>query len=788
MVQAVKVGGEFLVNTDTSNTQAGASITRLANGGFVATWEEYGLTPGDSSGNSVKAQVFGANGTKVGTEFLVNTQSAGSQFDAKVTDLTNGGFVIAWTDQSGTLGDISGSSVKAQVFSATGGKVGPEFLVNTQTAYNQTSSSITGLTNGKFVVTWRDFAGTLGDNLESNIKAQVFNANGTKSGGEFLVNTQTANDQTEPTTTQLANGGFVIAWRDASGTLGDSSDQSIKAQVFGADGTKTGAEFLVNTQTASLQEIPTITGLKNGGFVATWADFSHTLGDPFKSSVKAQVFGEDGAKVGAEFLVNTQTADAQYDPSVTALANGGFVITWDDYSGTLGDSSASSIKAQVFGVYGAKQGAELLVNTNTSGIQIRPAVTGLANGDFVVTWQDNTGPDVPNTQGIKAQIFRVDGALTADFSSIVGTDIKDTLPGTNGDDRILGLAGMDTLNGLGGNDTLDGGTGNDIMNGGLGNDTYIVDSLSDKAVELAGEGTDTVLTAIALYRLGENVENLTFTYAGEGIGKVMGNAQANVLTGAAGADTLLGLDGDDTLLGLGGNDNVNGGAGNDLLNGGTGVDTLIGGFGDDRFIVDNVGDVVREGAGAGTDRVESSVTFTLGAYVEELTLMGSAAIDGTGSRIANVLTGNEAANILSGLGGNDTLLGMGGNDALNGGSGQDTLTGGLGADTFLFASTSTASLGSTVDLVTDFSRLDGDKLAFSKAVFNGLGAVGALTEDGFYAGTSAHDATDRVIYDDATGSLYYDADGNGRRAQVLVATIGEENHAFLSFDDFLIMA
>jgi VCBS repeat-containing protein len=377
--------------------------------------------------------------------------------------------------------------------------------------------------------------------------------------------------------------------------------------------------------------------------------------------------------------------------------------------------------------------------------------------------------------------------VTDAVDTLTGSALRDTLTGTSGADIILGLASNDTLNGLGGNDTLDGGTGNDIVNGGLGDDTYIVDSISDKSVELADQGTDTVLTAIASYKLGDHVENLTFTYAGTSGGRAIGNAIANVLTGAAGADSLLGYEGNDTLYGLDGIDNLNGGIGNDLLDGGTGADTLIGGLGDDVFIVDDLGDIVREGVDAGTDRVESSVTFTALANVENLTLTGTAAINGTTGRLANVLTGNSGDNVLFGAGGADTLLGMGGNDTLNGGTGQDTLTGGLGADTFLFASTSTASLGSTVDLVADFSRTEGDKLAFSKAIFTGLGAVGTLSEAEFQIGTAALDATDRVIYDQVTGNLYYDADGIGRRAQVLVATIGAETHATLAFDDFMIM-
>ncbi len=453
---------------------------------------------------------------------------------------------------------------------------------------------------------------------------------------------------------------------------------------------------------------------------------------------------------------------------------------------TITSSDADAGSGVIYAIAGGADAARFAIDAATGALSFlaaanfeSPTDAGADNVyDVIVRASDGT---LFGDQAIAITVTDVTETIT-------GTAGINTLTGTNGDDQIFGLGGNDTLNGLGGNDTLDGGTGNDTMNGGLGDDIYIVDSLSDRSVELADQGTDTVLTAIAFYRLGDNVENLTFTY-GEGPGgRALGNAIANVLTGGAGADSLLGYDGNDTLYGLGGIDNLNGGTGNDVLDGGTGADILGGGFGDDLYIVDDIGDVVREGLDAGTDRVESSVTFTALANVENLTLTGTGAINGTTGRLANLLIGNDADNILFSAAGNDTVLGMDGNDTLNGGTGQDRLTGGLGADRFLFASVSTASVGSTADIVTDFSRTEGDKLAFSRAIFTGLGAAGALDETAFHTGTAALDASDRVIYDAATGSLYYDADGNGRRAQMLVATIGEIDHAALTYSDFLIMA
>lgn len=154
---------------------------------------------------------------------------------------------------------------------------------------------------------------------------------------------------------------------------------------------------------------------------------------------------------------------------------------------------------------------------------------------------------------------------------------------------------------------------------------------------------------------------------------VVVSVQDKTLNGTANADTLAGGAGNDTLNGLAGNDKLTGGVGNDVLNGGAGNDTMLGGAGDDTYVVDSVSDVVTELAGEGNDLVQSSVTLTLAANVENLTLTGTTALNGTGNASNNVLVGNAAANTLTGAAGNDTL---------DGGAGADTLAGGAGNDMY----------------------------------------------------------------------------------------------------------
>jgi hypothetical protein len=265
-------------------------------------------------------------------------------------------------------------------------RLGQEILVNTATASDQYNSQITALSNGGFVVTWHDFSqgvgGAGGDASGFAVKAQVFAAGGIPVGSEIRVNSATAAEQFYPQVTALQNGGFVVTWYDLSqgvgGAGGDASGFAVKAQVFAAGGTPVGAEIRVNSATAGTQVDAQITALSNGGFVVTWYDNSQgvggTGGDASGSAVKAQVFAAGGTPVGAEILVNSATAGDQVQPQITALSNGGFVVTWHDFShgvgGAGGDTSDYAVKAQVFAAGGTPIGAEIRVNSATAGTQI----------------------------------------------------------------------------------------------------------------------------------------------------------------------------------------------------------------------------------------------------------------------------------------------------------------------------------------------------------------------------------------------------------------------------------
>ncbi len=262
-------------------------------------------------------------------------------------------------------------------------------------------------------------------------------------------------------------------------------------------------------------------------------------------------------------------------------------------------------------------------------------------------------------------------------------------------------------------------------------------------------------------------------------------------------ELLIGTDANDTLIGKGGIYTVSGLGGNDWLDGGNGPDLMFGGSGNDTYVVDDIGDRVFETVTAsirdtadlgGVDRVRSSISYRLGSFIEHLTLTGDARINGTGNAIANEIVGNTASNVLKGLAGNDRLIGNEGNDTLIGGAGNDVLVGGAGEDKFRLdhALSSTAN----VDTIADFSHGEADRILLSKSVFRALGDIGILAPEAFHTAagaTTAHDADDRIIYDNTGGGLYYDPDGSGVIAATKIAVLGTTEHPTLGFYDFEIV-
>jgi Ca2+-binding RTX toxin-like protein len=277
--------------------------------------------------------------------------------------------------------------------------------------------------------------------------------------------------------------------------------------------------------------------------------------------------------------------------------------------------------------------------------------------------------------------------------------------------------------------------------------------------EQVNEGTDTVLSGIASYTLGANLEALIFI--GSGHFRGTGNTASNTITGGAGNDTLIGGDGNDALTGS---------SGDDFLDGGIGVDRLTGGTGNDTYVVNASGDRIVELASDGVDTVRTDLlAYALSSVLENLVYVGTGNFTGTGSALANIITGAVGNDVLRGGIGNDTLTGGFGNDYLDGGAGIDRLVGGTGNDTYI--------VDAATDVILEAQNAGTDVVRTSLSIF----ALSANLEHLAYAGVghfagTGNGGNNSIVgasgNDTLTGGIGNDSMLGGRGLDILIGGAG----------------
>jgi VCBS repeat-containing protein len=285
------------VNTYTTNNQYYPDVTSLEDGGWVITWHSYGQD-GDNYG--IYQQRYDADGLRSGSETEVNTYTANSQAHSSVTSLDDGGWVVTWISFSQD-GDSIG--IYQQQYDLNGAPIGSETLVNTYTTDSQTNPIITSLSDGGWVVTWNSDGQ---DGSGTGIYQQRYNANGTPSGTETLVNTYTSGNQGYPSVTALDDGGWVVTWHSQNQ---DGDNYGIYQQRYDATGAVSGVETQVNSYTTGSQTYPVATSLEDGGWIVTWLSKD-----------------QDGSGMGVYQQRYDSNGNAVADPSVTYSGTGDFTI------------------------------------------------------------------------------------------------------------------------------------------------------------------------------------------------------------------------------------------------------------------------------------------------------------------------------------------------------------------------------------------------------------------------------------------------------------------------------
>ncbi|MCP9880818.1 hypothetical protein KBY74_13325 [Cyanobium sp. A1C-AMD] len=557
---------------------------------------------------------------------------------------------------------------------------------------------------------------TLGYNIENLTLTGTGNINATGNG---LNNILTGNSGDN-----IINGGTGA---DAmAGGLGNDTylvdntgDTVIEEASAGTDTVQSSVDFILSNNIENL----TLTG--KGNINATGNELNNILTGNWRNNIIDGGTGVDamaGAAGNDTYLVDNT------EDTVIEEASAGTDTVQSSVDFILGNNIENLTLTGTGNINATGNGLNNIL-TGNSGNNILAGAAG--NDTYLV---DNTGDTVMEEASAGTD------TVQSSVSLAIGNNIEN-----------LTLTGTENINATGNglNNILAGNSGNNILAGGAGNDTYLVDNTGDTAIEEASAGADTVQSSVS-FTIGNNIENLTLTgtgninATGNGLNNILtGNSGKNILAGGAGNDTYLVDNAGDTVIeeasagtdtvrssvsfAIGdnienliltgtGNINATGNGLDNILTGNSGNNNFAGGAGNDTYRVDNTGDTVTEEASAGTDTVQSSITYALGANVENLTLTFTAAINGTGNTLNNTLSGNEASNVLVG------------------GDGADVLTGLGGADTLRFALTE--SRLASLDRITDFAIgtdiLDGPTDVSTENTKE-LGTVATLNQKGISA-------------------------------------------------------
>lgn len=470
---AVLSSGFKLLDIDPSiTTDELSDATVLSNGRIVLVGEQFSTT-GD-----IQMRQFSATGSALGTTQRVNTTTFDLQAGAKVTQLAGGNIVVAWTDESATTPDFSGQTVRMQVYTSAGVKIGGEITVPTVTADDQSVETIVALKDGRFAVFWQD------NSSFPQTKFRIYFASGTAATGEMTV-TNLFHEDREGFAATYGTGGMIV-----SGVY-NSGGGHVGLQRYNSNGTANGA--LIDVAQGTGLSDTKVARLTNDTYVVTWTDSSNT--PPFNKGpvVYGQIVDAAGNKVGGKFAVSDDIFSEHRQSEITALSDGRFVVTWrmEPDNDFIGYKTVT----RVFNADGSADSDVLIVYDNSEAYgnirnfaSIR-SITEMADGRLLYTF-NALNPNATFTAATRILDPRdaLDKTLTDGNETFTGTGFADKIRGRGGNDTIMGDNGNDTISGDDGNDVLFGQSGNDWMNGGNGADRLTGGSGSDTILGGSGDG------------------------------------------------------------------------------------------------------------------------------------------------------------------------------------------------------------------------------------------------------------------------------------------------------------
>jgi len=688
-----KSGTEFQIEKSPSLNQEIPFVTKLSGGGYLIAWQSKKLNEGSGV---MDAQRFNVEGNLIGAQFTLSEDASLEVIKAAFAETSNGGFIATWISRHKNQGDFG---LYAQRYDGNGNKLGPKIQV-TQELVAVVTPSITTLSNGNFVVSWRGLVSY----------GQLFDSTGTAIGNNFAINPDTNVFPIATGLVSLPNGGFLSIW-------GDSDRSATYGQIFNASGAMVNDKFKINDITTSDVSLgQSVTTQPDGSFTVTWVSDI--------SDIYVRSFNADGTPK----LSNYNTI-----------------------------SSSENAIENVLGT----QGNDLLIggiaNNRFQGNQGNDTLDG-GLGNDIYLYTDNWDQDsIRDASGLDTiNLKAVTSSLNINLGYTPGDEITDGINNVNWTgniiENIITGSGRDTVNGSISDNYISTGFGSDAIWAGLGNDTIDGGDGNDRYVYTGAWGTDSILDSSGTDQLDFSTATLNVNFnldpsidnkvtAGINIVKWTGDIIENVKAGS-GNDNIIGNKADNILMGGGGNDTLNGGAGNDSLYGGNGNDVYQlstgnitiddSGDSDQMNLTDynwaagtvtiNAADLLNKTGQAGADGLYDSLVLTIGQQtinifnyfdnasgnisnisagsglietfnfsdqsldfkeIRENLNANSIAYSLRGNIDNNVLLGANGDDWLWGLSGNDTLLGGNGNDRLEPGYGNDIVQGGFGNDTYV---------------------------------------------------------------------------------------------------------
>ena len=779
-----------------------ANMVRLSDGRLAAT--------GGGVDAAIQVQIFNADLSATTMSVpMTDPSTYPSHVDSRsrITALPTGGYAIGWV-ASDTTTTPTTDQLTGQVFAADGT---PGAALSPGDNGRIIDLGLSTLADGSLLYYWHE---AIAGGPLSNQRDVVthLSTSGTVLGSAAL---STTSSLSQPSgfygAVGLNGGGIATAETLRQGNADGTWDLDLMVRVLDHNLVQQHQALAFDGELGQSDVISNAYDLKalsDGGFVLEYTDrIYNNATSVFDYEEHISFYNADGTRRGNDILLSSAPGYSLASPKLGVLSGGNVVAIWEDGKG------GSHICGQMFDPQGDKIGQQFtMADAQTA---LTPAgVIGLDANRFVVNFID-TGPnEIPGTP-----VYAVyDGSTGSNISWRDATTAFDMSAVPFPAFESVVSAGAKSFTLVAADNTRLIVSGNGFSYVGSSNGMPTVGTIFTLDLR-AGDGRQLVL-----------LKNLWLSAPQFSTWLQTGDVQAFENAVVAGDDTISGNAQDDILIGGPGNDSISGLGGNDMLDGGTGADTMRGGAGDDSYVVDNASDQVIELAGQGTDLVTSSVGFTLGNNVENLTLVGTAAVNATGNALANTLTGNAAANKLDGKAGADTMRGGGGNDSyvvdnasdqvielagqgtdlvtsavsftlgdnvenltltgslalsgtgnslanaivgnagnniLDGKAGNDTLTGGAGNDTFAF-STALNRL-TNVDTLVGFVS-GADRIALSQSVFSAL-SLGTLAPAVFMQAAAATTSSQHILYNAATGVVSYDADGNGAGAAVAFAKL-----------------